>query len=110
MPNCGVMVFQNNLHRRIEESWRQAYEWVLEKKPRVNDDFPAEQIALAAAINDSISVNKLEQHEHVLEWADPPVSDGVIHHLETGMGPNYLPPVVDNKLSYVFKKWYQIRE
>lgn len=78
MPNAGVMVFKNGIHREIQSEWRRYlaadldYEkgWVAHR----------EQYALALAVS-AYRVEKMDAREHVMEWAGERPSEGVVHHI-----------------------------
>jgi len=86
MYNCGLLVFQNQAHRRIREDWEKKIEMYLraELPPPWKDERMPEQWALALALAaGNVSQVALGPDHHAFGWADDPWSQAVVLH--TGM-------------------------
>lgn len=77
MPNAGVLVYQNGLHKRIKEDWERYIHTQLEFS--ADGTTHHEQYALALAVSEH-ATERLSRKEHVMEWTDQPLSDGIVHH------------------------------
>src|SRR5262249_17959522 len=87
MYNCGLLVFQNRAHRRIEEEWvKQIWKYLhAELPPPWKDERMAEQWAFALALAaGNVSQVALGPVHHAFGWVDDPWSEAVVLH--TGIG------------------------
>ena len=79
MPNAGVLVFDNGLHQEIAEDW---WRFLQKDLPHLHENYHKEQYALALAVG-GYEANRLSPREHVFEWDEAPLSDGIVYHLHT---------------------------
>jgi SAM-dependent methyltransferase len=87
MYNCGLLVFQNQAHRRIREDWeKQIWRYLRAELPRPwPDERMPEQWALAFALAaGTVSQAALGPGQHAFGWAGDPWSRAVVLH--TGIG------------------------
>ena len=81
MPNAGFMIFKNNSHKKISKEWKDFLK--KEYDYRCNGQYHKEQIALALAVSE-LKLEKMNRKEHVFEWENEKVSEGIVHHLDLG--------------------------
>lgn len=93
MPNCGVLVFTNGMHREIKGVWMENLENVIDFGFQTDVAFHGEQYALALSIGE-YNIDKLNPHEHVMEFSDSVRSDGIVHHLDTGQDGSPVPEII----------------
>lgn len=86
MPNAGFIIFKNRTHKKILQDWK----YFLQEEINYgrNGIKHKEQYALALAVS-SYNCKKMTQRDHVMEWAEERVVDGIVYHMGT---PKPTPP------------------
>jgi hypothetical protein len=83
MFNAGVLVFQNGMHRRVENDWASFMKaYLLEQWPApCGDARMKEQWGLALAIGASrCNYLELDAREHAYRWNEDPPEEAVVYH------------------------------
>ncbi|MEF8880844.1 MAG: hypothetical protein V5A72_03375 [Candidatus Nanohaloarchaea archaeon] len=76
MPNAGFLIFKNNIHKKIGDTWRR----YIQKDLGYSHDFNhKEQYALALAVGEANCV-MMDSSEHAMFWKDEFPSDGMVYH------------------------------
>lgn len=98
MPNAGVMVFKNDLHKRIKEDWRQ----MINDRPQIESaDYQlVEQFSLALLLGNK-KVEKMGPQEHAMIWNDESPPDGIVYHW--GPAKSSPPKTVKGNLYHAFQ-------
>lgn len=77
MPNAGVMIFKNGLHRKIQSDWKK---YILEEIELPSAHIRhGEQYALALAIS-GYNTKRMSPTEHVMCWRDELPANGIVYH------------------------------
>lgn len=86
MPNAGFMIFKNSTHKKIFEDWKHFLQAEINygRKGITHK----EQYAIALAVS-SYNCEKMTRRDHVMEWAEERVADGIVYHMGT---PKPTPP------------------
>lgn len=86
MPNAGFIIFKNSTHKEIFEDWKHFLQTEIDYEQ--NGIKHKEQYALALAVS-SYNCERMTQRDHVMEWAEERVADGIVYHMGT---PKPTPP------------------
>jgi hypothetical protein len=79
VPNGGFFIFKNRIHKEIREEWQQFMEEGVDYYYGGNHQ---EVFALSLAVSE-YNLEKMTPKEHVYEFGDENVPDGIVYHMIT---------------------------